>query len=74
MPSYKLRLKPIYKVKNWSEYNKILQKPGELSLYFPGGDIKECFINEKPYIFGFSGRQSTYKQFYIQLIFVLSSV
>jgi hypothetical protein len=61
--------KPIYKVSNWTEYNKSLKKRGELSLYFPFGDLKSQFINEEPYVSGISGQQSTYKSVYIEIIY-----
>ena len=46
------RKKPVYKVTNWSDYNKSLKKRGALTLYFPYGDLKSHFINEDPYIKG----------------------
>jgi hypothetical protein len=68
-PSPKPRKKSQYKVSNWSEYNKSLKKRGEVSLYFPPGEIKPHFVNEISYIKGISGQQSTYKQPYIELIY-----
>lgn len=68
-PSLNPRKKPQYKVVNWAEYNKSLKKRGELSLYFPHGDLKSQFINESPYIEGISGQQETYKRPYIELIY-----
>jgi len=65
----KSRKKAVYKVTNWTEYNKSLKKRGELSLYLPPGDIKSQFINEECYITGLSGQQSTYKTPYIELIY-----
>lgn len=59
-----------YKVINWTEYNRSLRKRGELSLYFPRGDLKSQFINESPYVEGISGRQETYKKPYIELIYM----
>ena len=67
----KPRNKPGYKVKNWSEYNKSLKRRGELSLYFPKGELKNQFINETPYVEGISGQQATYSNVYIQVIFTL---
>lgn len=63
------RAKPVYKVTNWSAYNKILKKRGQLSLYFPQGNLKSLFINEKPYTPGVSGQESTYTLAYIELIY-----
>jgi hypothetical protein len=68
-PSTKSRSKPKYKVINWTEYNKSLKKRGELSFYFPKGDLKALFINETPYVPGLSGQQATYSDAYIELIF-----
>ena len=68
-PAAKPRNKPVYKVTNWTQYNKSLKKRGELSLYFPKGGIKDQFINQNPYVTGVSGRQPTYTHGYIQLIF-----
>ena len=59
-PSTKSRSKPKHKVINWPEYNKNLQKRGELIFYFLKGDLKSLFINEKPYVSGFSAQQETY--------------
>src|SRR4051794_37797709 len=69
-PSLKPRKKPQYKVVNWTEYNKSLKKRGELSLYFPSGELRPQFINEDPYVPGISGQQATYKQSYIELIYM----
>ncbi len=69
-PSLKPRKKPQYKVTNWTEYNKSLKRRGELSLYFPHGELKPQFINESPYVRGISGRQATYKQTYIELVYM----
>jgi len=60
---------PKYKVINWTEYNKSLKKRGELSFYFPKGDLKALFINENPCVPGLSGQQTTYSDAYIVLIF-----
>ena len=68
-PSSLSRSKPKYKVINWTEYNKSLKKRGELSFYFPKGDLKALFINENPYVPGLSGQQATYNDAYIELIF-----
>ena len=69
-PSPNPRKKARYKVVNWTEYNKSLKKRGELSLYFPRGDLKSQFINEYPYVEGISGQQETYKKPYIELIYL----
>lgn len=72
-PSLKPRKKPQYKVTNWTDYNKSLKKRGELSLYFPYGELKPQFINEAPYVCGIPGQQATYKQPYIELIYMAPS-
>lgn len=69
-PSLNPRKKPQYKVVNWTEYNKSLKKRGELSLYFPRGDLKSQFINEAPYGHGIAGRQATYNRPYIELVYM----
>lgn len=61
--------KVAYKVTNWSKYNKSLRNRGNLSLYFPEGDLKSLFINEEPYESGISGRLPTYRAAYIELIY-----
>ena len=61
-PSLNSKKKPQYKVINWTEYNKSLKRRGELSLYFPYGELKPQFINEIPYTLDISGRQAIYKQ------------
>jgi len=63
------RKRATYKITNWSEYNKSLKRRGELSLYFPKGDIKSQFINEECYLSGISGQQATYQAAYIELIY-----
>ena len=63
------RKKPDYRVTNWSEYNLSLKKRGMISLYFPGGDLKAQFINDKPYVNGMSGQEPTYREAYIELIY-----
>ena len=68
-PVLNSRKKPRYQVTNWTEYNQSLKKRGQLSLYFPRGPLKPHFINEDPYSPGLSGRQETYKQPYIALIY-----
>jgi hypothetical protein len=68
-PSTKSRAKPKYKVINWREYNKSLKKRGELSFYFPKGDLKALFINEIHYVSCLSGQKATYSDAYIELIF-----
>jgi hypothetical protein len=64
--SSKPRSKPKYKVINWTAYNKSLKKRGELSFYFPKGDLKALFINDTPYVRGLSGQQATYSNAYIE--------
>jgi len=56
----KSRRKAVYKVTNWTEYNKSLKRRGELSLYFPTGDIKSQFINEEHYLAGISALYQFY--------------
>ena len=68
--SMKPRKKPDYKVTNWTDYNKSLKKRGELSLYFPPGDLKPQFITEHSYVPGISGRQAIYKQPYVELVYM----
>ncbi len=62
--------KPIYKVKNWTTYNKSLKNRGKLSLYFPKGDLRSQFINDNSYSKGVSGRASLYSSAYIEVIFI----
>lgn len=70
-PSSSPRKKAQYKVINWTQYNQSLQKRGEISLYFPQGDLRTQFINESPYVEGIAGQQATYKPAYIELMFML---
>lgn len=65
------RKKPTYKIQNWKEYNQSLRKRGMISLYFPDGDIKSHFINDRPYVKGESGRMATYLVPYIEFIYML---
>ena len=65
------RAKAKYGVTNWSQYNQSLKNRGKISLYFPKGDIAAQFINEKPYEKGIPGRHTTYKQSYIEFIYIL---
>jgi len=65
------RSKAQYKVTNWSEYNRSLKNRGKISLYFPKGDIESIFINERPYEEGLSGRHATYRQTYVEFIYML---
>lgn len=65
------RAKAKYGVTNWSQYNQSLKNRGKISLYFPKGDIAAQFINEEPYEKGISGRHTTYKQSYIEFIYIL---
>lgn len=62
--------KPIYKVKNWTAYNKSLKNRGKLSLYFPKGDLRSQFINDNSYSKGVSGRAPLYTSAYIEVIFI----
>ena len=68
-PSVNPRKKQTYKITNWSEYNKSLKNRGNISLYFPEGDLKSQFINEEPYMSGISGRLCTYTPAYTELIY-----
>lgn len=63
------RKKPGYQVTNAHEYNLSLKKRGMISLYFPSGDLKSQFINAMPYVEGVSGREQTYRNGYIELIY-----
>ena len=63
------RKKAQYKIVNWSEYNQALKKRGDLSLYFPKGDLKEIFYNENSYVEGVAGREPEYRNPYIQLMY-----
>lgn len=63
------RKKPDYRVTNAHEYNLSLKKRGMISLYFPGGDLKTQFINATPYVEGVSGRELSYRDVYIELIY-----
>ena len=63
------RKKPQYRERNTSEYNRSLRRRGMISLYFPKGDLKSQFINDKPYQKGVSGQLPSYEESYIQLIF-----
>ena len=63
------RKQPDYRVTNWHEYNLSLKKRGMISLYFPCGDLKAQFINDKPYVKGISGQEPTYREAYIELIY-----
>ena len=71
--STKSHSKPKYKIINWAEYNKSLQKRGELSFYFLKGDLKPLLINEKPYVPGFSSKRHI-TDAYIELIFTLYNI
>jgi hypothetical protein len=68
-PRKTTRKKPVYKVANWTEYNKSLKKRGTLTLYLPYGDLKSHFINEETYVAGVAGQQPTYSDAYIELIY-----
>jgi len=65
------REKAKYGITNWSQYNQSLKNRGKISLYFPKGDIACQFVNELPYEKGISGRLTTYKQPYIEFIYIL---
>jgi hypothetical protein len=66
------RKKPTYRVTNCHEYNQSLKKRGKISLYFPDGDLLSQFIDASPYTRGVSGRTSSYRAPYVELIYVLS--
>ena len=66
----RVRKKASYKVLNWTAYNQSLKKRGQLSLYFPFGDLRSQFINEASYEKGLSGRHSYYHRGYIELIYL----
>lgn len=59
-----------YKVINCSAYNKSLKNRGKLSLYFPKGDLRSQFINDKSYSKGVAGRAPVYSSAYIEVIFI----
>ena len=61
--------KPAYRVTNHHEYNLSLKNRGKISLYFPGGDLKEQFINEQRHTAGVSGSEVRYRHAYIELIY-----
>ncbi|MFL9965996.1 transposase [Paraburkholderia sediminicola] len=63
------RKKPGYRVTNAREYSQSLKKRGQLSPYCPDGDLKALFINAQPYVKGVSGREATYTDAYIELIY-----
>ena len=65
----RIKKKANYKVQNWSLYNQSLKKRGQLSLYFPKGDLKDLLINHHSYQEGLSGRQPYYHPVYIELIY-----
>ena len=67
----KKREKAKYGITNWSQYNQSLKNRGKISFYLPKGDIVVQFINEGPYEKGISGRHTTYKQSYIEFIYIL---
>ena len=41
-----------------------------MSPYFPRGDLRSQFINEAPQVHGIRGQQATYKQPYLELIYM----
>ncbi|QIE29602.1 hypothetical protein [Caballeronia sp. SBC2] len=63
------RKKPTYRVTNCHEYNQSLKKRGKISLYFPDGDLLSQFIDASPYTRGVSGRTSSYRAPYVELIY-----
>ena len=63
------RKKPGYRVTNCSAYNQSLKKRGQISLYFPAGELKSQFINPAPWTRGVSGRAPEYYTAYIELIY-----
>jgi hypothetical protein len=63
------RKKPTYRVTNCHEYNQSLKKRGQISLYFPDGDLLSQFIDASPYTRGVSGRTSSYRAPYVELIY-----
>ena len=68
------RKKPGYRVTNWSGYNLSLKKRGQISLYFPAGELKSQFINPSPWTTGVSGRAPEYYTAYIELIYTFYRV
>lgn len=54
---------------NARAYNQSLKRRGQLSLYCPNGDLGALFINRQPYVPGVSGRNPTYTNAYIELIY-----
>jgi len=62
------RKKPTYRVTNCHEFNQSLKKRGQISLYFPDGDLLSQFIDASPYTRGVSGRTSSYRAPYVELI------
>jgi hypothetical protein len=56
-------------VTNCHEYNQSLKKRGRISLYFPDGDLLSQFIDASPYTRGVSGRTSSYRAPYVELIY-----
>ncbi len=68
------REKSGYRVTNWSGYNLSLKKRGQISLYFPAGELKSQFINPSPWTTGVSGRAPEYYIAYIELIYTFYRV
>jgi len=56
-------------VTNYHEYNQSLKKRGKMSLYFPDGDLLSQFIDASPYTRGVSGRTSSYRAPYVELMY-----
>ena len=59
---------------NWSWYNLSLKKRGQISLYFPAGELKSQFINPSPWTTRVSGRAPEYYTAYIELIYTFYRV
>ena len=68
-PAINPRKKPTYKVTNWTHYNQSLKNRGNLSLYFPYGDLETQLFNQECYVKGIAGQQVTYKQAYVELLY-----
>lgn len=69
-PAANPRKKPTYKVINWTKYNQSLKKRGCISLYFPYGNLEVQLFNSESYVKGIPGQQVTYKQAYVELIYM----
>lgn len=69
-PAANPRKKRTYKVTNWTQYNQSLKKRGCLSLYFPYGNLEVQLFNSESYVKGIPGQQVTYKQAYVEVIYM----